>query len=139
MPGIPRDDYAAIASTLSARLGWPVLAAPLGGGWAFKGASICPVGSQDSAHLVFKRGNDDVSVFSLPVSIIPASNKSTSFDQTEAGHPIASFVSRGGLFCIVCSSPDGSMTLDSANAIRSELRGQLQAAAPVERTTVAGR
>jgi hypothetical protein len=139
MPGIPRDNYAAITSVLGARLGWPVLAASLGEGWDFKGASICPVGSQDSAHLVFKRGKDDVSIFSLPVSVIPAGDKNTSFDQTQNAHPITSFVARGGLFCIVCSSPDGSMTLDSAKALRTELRGQLQACLPTERTTVAGR
>jgi hypothetical protein len=141
MPGIPRDDYAAIASVLAARLGWPVLAASIGNDWSFKGASICPVGSQESAHLVFKRGNDDVSVFSLPAWVVPAADQNKSFDQTQTGHPIASFISGRGLFCIVCSSPNGSMTLDNANAIRSELRRQLQTqvAEAAERITVAGR
>jgi hypothetical protein len=141
MPGIPRDNYDAIAKVLTDRLGWPVLAAPLGDDWSFKGASVCPVGSQESAHLVFKRGRDDVSVFSLPAWIVPANDKDKSFDQTQAGHPIASFIAGRGLFCIVCSSPDGSMTLDKANAIRSTLRGQLQAqvSEAANRTTVAER
>ncbi len=100
---------------------------------------ICPVGSQDSAHLVFKRGKEDVSVFSLPARMVATAKNNASFDQIEAGHPIASFTSGGGLFCIVGSSPDGSMTLDRANAIRAELRGKVQTAETTERTTVAGR
>lgn len=139
MPGLPRSDYAAIATALSTRLGWPVLSAAPGGDWTFAGASICPVGSQNSAHLVFKRGRDDLSVFSLPVRIVGTIRRDTSFDQIEAGHPIASFASGGGLFCIVASSPDGSMTLETTRAIRAELRGRVQAAASAERTTVAGR
>jgi hypothetical protein len=136
MPGVPRT-FSGITTTLSARLGWPVLAKPLGDDWTFKGASICPVGSQDSAHLVFKRGNEDVSVFSLPLSVIAAGKDNSLFDQIQTQHPIASFISNGGLYCIVCSSPDGSMTLDTAKALRTQLRNELQTARASERTTVA--
>jgi hypothetical protein len=138
MPGVPRG-FSSIATALSGRLGWPVLAKPLGSDWIFKGASICPVGSQDSAHLVFKRGNSDVSVFSLPISMIANGKDNSLFDQIQTQHPIASFISNGGLYCIVCSSPDGSMTLDTAKALRTQLRSELQTAAVSERTTVAGR
>src|SRR5207248_2028597 len=56
MPGLPRDDFAAIARALTTRLKFPVLsAAPEPAGWTFKGASVCPVGPLESAHLVFKR------------------------------------------------------------------------------------
>jgi hypothetical protein len=139
MPGLPTGDFTAIANALTAKLGWPVLAKPLGADWNFKGASICPVGSQDSAHLVFKRGNDDVSVFSLPTRVVANCKKNATFDQMQSGHPIAAFESNGGLFCIVCSSPDGSLTLDNAKAMRKQLQTAPQTAKAPERTTVAGR
>jgi hypothetical protein len=139
MPGLPRSDFAAIAQVLEARLGWPVLAKPLGGDWTFYGASICPVGSHDSAHLVFKRGAEDVSIFSLPVTMIADGKNNATYDQIHWGHPIASFISNGGLFCIVCSSPNGSLTLDNAKAMRNQLRTEAQTADAAERITVAGR
>jgi hypothetical protein len=137
MPGLPRKDFDLIASVLTRRLGWPVLAGSLGDDWTFKGASICPVGPNHSAHLVFKHDNQDVSIFSLPVSVLPGQAENASYQQVEAGHPIASFSEHGGLFCVVGSSSDGSLTLGAVSAIREKLQPRLEAQAVSLRLTVA--
>lgn len=137
MPGLPRKDFDLIASVLTRRLGWPVLAGSLGDDWTFKGASICPVGPNHSAHLVFKHDNANVSIFSLPASVLSGQAENVSYEQVEAGHPIASFTEHGGLFCVVGSSSDGSLTLGAVSAIRQELRPRLETPAVSIRLTVA--
>lgn len=136
MPGLPRDDFSAIAKVLTARLGWPVLAAPLKDDWKFDGAAICPVGRSQSAHLVFKRGKDDISIFSLPASLAPNAQHVAEYQEVEEGHPIAAFAANGGLFCVVGSGPDDTMKLSNVRAILDELRPHLNIDV-AERATVA--
>ncbi len=62
----PRGDYRAIAQELSRRLNQTVFVADLSAeGWEFKGAAICPVGGRGSAHLLYARDGQTLSLFTL--------------------------------------------------------------------------
>lgn len=130
MPGISRNDFGLIRQQLGKRLGIPVLSAALAGGWDFRGASVCAVGSVDSGHLVFKRGAEFVSLFSLPPNFLKGASTGPECAQTEAEHPIAGFRTASGFYCVVGSSKDGSLTLDQVRTLRDELRPDVTASTP---------
>lgn len=115
------DDFQQIASEIEKRLLIPVMAKPLDKSWSFHGASICPVGDTNSAHLVFARDRQFVSLFSLPTSVDPAARNQT-FSQLDQNHPIAGFETSHGFYCVVGSSPDGTLTLDDVRNLRDRMR-----------------
>jgi hypothetical protein len=141
MPGISRDNYNDIRKELRQKLGFPILSADLTEGWQFHGASVCPVGKTSSGHLVYQRGKEFVSLFSLPHSFVQGVINNGDCSQIAEQHPIAGFVTANGFYCIVGSSSDGSLTLDQVRAFRNELRGDVaRADDPSElRLTLAGR
>jgi hypothetical protein len=105
MPGLSRDDFPKIAQQLREKLGFPILSARLPGSWDFHGASVCPVGTTKSGHLVFERGNNEfVSIFSLPRQFVSAMPSGKDFSETEQHHPIAGFATGDGFYCLVGSS-----------------------------------
>jgi hypothetical protein len=66
-PNIRQDSFPAMAASFHQGLGkTPVLAADLSDtNWKLRGGAICPVSSHQSAHLVFERNGQTLSVFSL--------------------------------------------------------------------------
>jgi hypothetical protein len=140
MPGLPQGDFAAIAAAIRQRLGYPILSVALPDGWQFHGAAICPVGNTDSGHLLFQRdGNQFVSIFSLPASFAAQLPASSEFDRASSDHPMAGFATAHGFYCVLGSSPDGSVTIDQVRALRDRLRTDVAiASAPdFSRITVA--
>jgi len=136
MPGLPRDDFAAIGRELRQRLGFPILSAKLPGVWDFHGASICLVGSTKSAHLVFERGGGEfVSIFSLPHQFPPAGLANREFSEVAQHHPIAGFATVDGFYCVVGSSKGESLGLEQIRSLRDQLRPDV--AGQITRATVA--
>lgn len=115
------DDFQQIASEIEKRLGIPVMARALDKSWSFHGASICPVGDTKSAHLVFARDRQFISLFSLPASVDPAARNQT-FNESDQNHPIAGFETSHGFYCVVGSSADGSLTLQAVQDLRDRVR-----------------
>lgn len=108
----PKDDDTAIASIMHDTLHRPVLMVhPNEAGWDFHGASFCPVGGTKSGHLVFGRGDERLSVFSLPKSMLPGASEGSQFAGTYKEHCIVGFVKDGALFCAVETGPAGSISL----------------------------
>jgi hypothetical protein len=136
----PRDNFKAIAQNMKTVLRHPVVASPMGHDWDFRGAAICPVGSTNTAHLLFTRDGDFVSVFSLPASSFPGSPNHTICDAAVNGRLMAGFVEAGGFHCVVASSGRGAATLDiqQVKALRDQLRDQAVAIRE-QRTRVAAR
>ncbi len=135
MPGVARDDFARIASDLKWRLGLPVMAGPIKEDqWTFAGASICPVGSFKSAHLMFKGPHHQaVSVFSLTGAALPSGVDGRAYEADRSGHPIAGFMHDGSFYCVVGSDPTGSLSLKEVRTFRDELAPQID----IPRPTVA--
>jgi hypothetical protein len=123
MPGLPRNDLQGIAVALRGRLGFPVMSGePSAAPWQFAGASICDVGETAGAHLIFKQPNQDISIFSLPISVDPKLAGKGEFALVDSGHPIAGFATKDALYAVVGSSTDDSLSLAAVTAMCDHLR-----------------
>jgi hypothetical protein len=126
IPGSLSGDLAHIGQDLHKRLGFPVLAADLPG-WKFDGALVGQVGNVKSAQLFFDtNGKQFVSVFSLPASFVQGVAPGCDYCQANDKHAMAGFVTPNAFYCVVGSSSDATMTLDSVRNLRDQLRPQLK-------------
>jgi hypothetical protein len=124
-PSDTTSDLAAVPA-LSQTIQRPVFAAKLtDDGWKFEGAAVRDVGPFAAAQLFFSKGKASISVFSLPAAAVPNARDDVTYDTVFNGHPIAGFVRQGGLFCIVGSSPDGSLTVDEVKGLLESHRGEI--------------
>jgi len=121
LAGVAKDDLTAIRKTLARSLDQRVLVTNLPEGWVFRGAQLCPVGQDRAAHVIFTRGNQTISLFSLPNADYPSSTNDVPYESMAAGHPIAGFTHGNGMYCLVGSSPDGKLTLDELKRLRDQL------------------
>ena len=124
--GIPSDDFRQIARELERQLNIRVLASPLDPSWTFHGASVCPVGAVNSGHLVFARDKQFVSLFSLPASVLNNAHLKP-VSEMDQNHPIAAFETGNGVYCVVGSSADGSLTLQQVQFLRDKVQPSLAA------------
>ncbi len=128
---VPQANGYAIAASLRSRLDRPVLVSrPADAGWRFAGASVCPVGRVDSAHLVFRRRDGDtLSIFSLPRSSAPAAADGQQFQAVvrsgSVGHPIVGFVNHGAVYCLVGSGCAADVSVARLADIRRQLQQQV--------------
>ena len=113
---------------MSKDLQFPILADDVPG-WNFRGFSECRVGPTLTGHLVFKRSAQDLSLFSLPADSWQGSHASQEASAVDSDHPIAAFVTAEGVYCVVGSSDDHSLTLQDVQAIREQLRQRMSALA----------
>jgi hypothetical protein len=134
---VPKNDDVAIADLLRERLKQPVLVyRPKDTAWKFRGASVCPVGSTSSGHLVFVKGDDALSIFSLPKALWPDGKEGSEFSATVQGHSIVGFVKDGALFCVVGSGPVGSMSVDELQQMSQRMKPVVAEGPAVEPTGV---
>jgi hypothetical protein len=127
--GIAPDDYDAIRTYLTDKLGYPVLAEPLGDGWTLQSARMSVVGTADAAQLVFTKGDQTVSVFSVPEKVISYSEPAKdgmSYSQMHQGHAISGFVRGKSIHCLVASSKSGKPDLKALTQLREKLRAMPQ-------------
>jgi hypothetical protein len=120
---VPRNDDTAIADAMRDRLHQPVLMThPNEAGWTFRGAAMCPVGGTKSGHLMFARGDERLSVFSLPKTMLPAAVEGSQFAGTFKDHCIVGFVKDGALFCAVETGPAGTISLKHLQQLSEEMK-----------------
>jgi hypothetical protein len=93
---------ASAGQQLSKQLGRPVWAPDLTkDGWTFHGGAIRTLGSSQVAQLFFTKGAESLSVLSLPSSLAKGAKDGSTYETTFSGTPIAGFLKKDGLFCIV--------------------------------------
>ncbi len=118
---VSRDDDAGIVAAMHLRLNQPVLMyRPKDSNWTFRGASICPVGSTPSGHLVFADGTDRLSIFSLPKSVLPGTVEGSEFSTTLDNHRIVGFVKDDALFFAVESG--NTISLDQLHQMTTDMK-----------------
>jgi hypothetical protein len=134
----PKDDYAAIARSLEAKVHHRVIATAVGDAWDFRGASLCPVGKRRVAHMMYRHGDEYLSVYSLPASAAPSVANHQTCDADVNGRPLAGFVEAGGFYCVVASTA-GKTPVDAGmvRAMRDRVRQTVIAGRAVEPETVA--
>jgi hypothetical protein len=123
LPNVPANDLDAVAQSLSMQLGHPVLARSPGAGWTFAGGGMCNIRQSPAAHLLFRRGEETLSIFSVAASALyTSSDAPTEYAQSDQDHEIAGFVAGNAVHCIVCYSKSDQISLRQAMRIRDELR-----------------
>jgi hypothetical protein len=123
----PGADLTAVREALSQKLKHAVLAASPGDGWQFTGATVAEIRGTPAAHLMFKRGDATLSVYSISAErmYMGGSANGARYELTKDGHPIAGFVYNGAVHCVVESSKNNPPKLADAIAIRDRLRNAL--------------
>lgn len=100
------EDLPKIAEQLKQTVHIPVLAASPGADFQLKDARIVEVGNHmPAAELLFKRGNDYLSVFSMPASAVNETKDGSRYDGFDSSHMMSGFVQEGGFYCVAASSP----------------------------------
>jgi hypothetical protein len=125
---VPPGDFDALRKRMGRELGFKALAAPLAdddGPWAFRGASVCEIGRFKASHLVFERGGEMISVFSLPRSSCPDARIGRAYKIDDPDHPLVVFVRSDGVHFVVGSSEDRSLSPDDLLAVCERLRAYL--------------
>lgn len=115
------------ASGLTSQIKRPVFVADLTkDGWKFQGGAVRNVGSQPAAQLFFTKDKASISVFSLPASAAPNAKDGMTYEKNFHDSPIAGFLKGNGLFCIVGSSEDNSLTVDEVKRLLESHRGDVK-------------
>src|SRR5438045_1511070 len=97
-PGIPQDNFALMGQVLASKIKEPVLAANLeASGWTFVGGANCPVGDHQSAHLVYRRNGQWLSIFSIPASSCDKVREGGFGGEKINDHMVAGFAQTGGV------------------------------------------
>lgn len=128
LPSIPQGDFHAMASAYQQQLGRNVIAEPVGDGWKLRGAAICPVLNDRSGHLVFDRGQQTLSLISLPASIASGLKPHETFSFNRSDHALAGFSEGGGFYCIVEHRPGGTVALSDLEGLRGRLQQEIRLA-----------
>lgn len=120
------NTYAALNLKLTANLGFPAMARSIGEEWTFKGAGECTVDGLRGAHLLFARGDQTMSVFSLPASCMSGVAPGAQYEGTVNGHAVAGFARAGAVYAVVGSSSSAALPLDAVTAIRDGLYSRFE-------------
>lgn len=113
-------DFVAMGKQLQEKLGQRVFAHSLRG-WTFREQSLVQVEGVTAAQLVFTRGNQIVSVLSMPAQGLNLGPYGIG-EATQGDCHVAAFIHSSGLYAVVGSSPDGKLTMADVRGIRQQVR-----------------
>jgi hypothetical protein len=113
-----------VKASLSKAAGVTVAGSELGSGWQYRGARLLVIDGQKAAQLLFTKGQDSVSVFSMGAPS-ECEAGSGSYKQVVNGHPMAGIVSNGAVYCIVGSSPAGTMSPSDLEPLLSTVQSDV--------------
>jgi anti-sigma factor RsiW len=122
---IPQASFVLMGQTLAGRIKEPVLAADMGDGWKFVGAAMCAVNGKPSAHLVYRRNGQWLSIFSIPAASCDNVREGAIGGEKINDHMIAGFAQTGGVYCIVGSCPKKGLQLEEIQQLLRKHQGDL--------------
>jgi len=88
-------------------------------GWTLKEGAVRQFHSWPAASFVFTRGNRTITLLSLPAHLYAFAREGETYETVVDGCPIAGFISRGGVHCVV---GDAGTPLSDVTAITDVLR-----------------
>ena len=126
LPGykvLAETDSSQLQQKLSRDVQIPVVVVDLGNGWTLKSAGECKIGEETAAHLMYSKGNQTVSVFSIPARAVFNANvpDGSSYEQKTSNdeHQLSGFTKGKGLYCVVA---DGAAKMDELTAMRGKVQ-----------------
>ena len=126
LSGQPKDDLRLISKQLRDELGFPALVATIDDGWKFEGARICSVNEVRTAHLLFTRDGQSLSIFSIPAKAVYSPVDGAQYEMTVDQHPIAGFVRGTTMYCAVGKATKNDLTLAQLKKIIDDLEVRLR-------------
>ncbi|HEV8292182.1 MAG TPA: hypothetical protein VGP94_09670, partial [Tepidisphaeraceae bacterium] len=117
--------FVLMGQTMAGKIKEPVLATDIGNGWNFVGAAMCPVNGKPSAHLIYRRNGQWLSIFSIPASSCDKVRDGGFGGEKINDHMIAGFAHTGGVYCIVGSCPKKALQLDEIEQLLKKHQGDL--------------
>lgn len=113
-------DSASLSADAQQKLGRPVPVMNLASaGWKLDAASFCDVDHSQSVRFHFTRGNQSITVLSMPASAYANGAEGKEYDLVADGHPIAGYIKSGSLNCVV---GDEGFSRAEAVALRDQIR-----------------
>jgi len=103
-PQIAASDLSNIGQKLRNELNCPVLAPDLGDGWIARGAQVTSVYNIPTAQVIYTRGTQTISVFSVSVKRLYSPPEGATYEMLVNGHALAGFVKHRTLHCVVADS-----------------------------------
>jgi hypothetical protein len=132
---IPQNNFTAMGQMMAGKINEPVLATEIGDGWKFVGAAMCPVGGKPSAHLIYSRGGQWLSIFSIPASSCDKVHNGAFGGERINDHMIVGFAHTGAVYCMVGTCPKKNLQLDEIEQLLKKHQGDL--VNPRPQTTIA--
>ena len=131
LPGVPTTDLALVGRTLGKELNQPVWVPDLSEeGWQLASAAICTVGAKKSSHLIYQKGQNKLSVFSM--SGQGCSSKDGACGRELQSHVIAGLARGGSVHCVVGYCPEGKIKQEDVNKILRDHESELVVASATE-------
>lgn len=95
-------DPTALAQQLQSQVGVkPLLTVPTASGWTLRGAKVATLNNVATAQAVFSKGDAKISIYSVPGKAVYSPQDGATYDQVTDRHPIAGFVRKSTMYCIV--------------------------------------
>jgi hypothetical protein len=115
-------DVTTARMNLQSSVDQPVLAENIGEGWTFRSAGVVYLANNPTAQVVFTRGDQTLSIFSMPLMVNEEAYGDGVYESTIADHPVTGFVTSSGVYFLVGSDPTGKLTLTELCALRDKIR-----------------
>lgn len=123
--GVALDDLDQLEAKLQERLKYPVLVANLDDGWKLVGGAFCPVRNSLTAHLLYKRGDEALSIFSIDGKLFSSPADGTHYQSTESRHAMSAFVRSQTVYCVVLNDANGNIDLPRTRLISDQLESKM--------------
>jgi hypothetical protein len=123
---IPHENFVLVGQSMASRLKEPVLAAEMKG-WNFVGAAMCPINGKPAAHLVYQRGGQWLSIFSIPAASCDKFREGGMGSEIIGDHMVACFTKTGGVYSMVATCPQKQIDLQEIQQLLKKHRGDLVA------------
>jgi anti-sigma factor RsiW len=118
-------DEGLVVQTLEQKLHRPILAPNLTrDGWRFEGGSVCRVGGRETAHLVFSRGCQRLSVYSMAAGGC-ADGACSTCRQMARNHVVAGLVKMDALYCVIGQCPKGELREQEVEGLLKNHQGEI--------------
>ena len=122
---IPQNDFVLMGQNMASRIHEPVLATDVGDGWSLLGGAMCLVDGKTCAHLIFRRGGQRLSIFSIPAASCGKVRDGGFGSEKLNDHMIAGFAHAGGVYGMVGSCPQKNLSLDEIQQLLKKHQNDL--------------
>jgi len=129
LAGLIQTDFVQLQSQVKDALKVSAVTEALGAGFKFQGASVCQLNDHvQAAHLLFKRENEWLSIFSMPANSMPDVKSGSRYEGMDGKHKMLGFVENGNFYCVIGSDAPDTDCRDDVRSAYQEIRATFPSA-----------